>query len=90
MLLKIKITCILSLGELVGQWLHIVAEIGNDVLSQVVNTSSRKRCWSTYNFIYDVKRNRLNLDQANSLVYVHYNLRLLFHYSKDIKNNKLL
>jgi len=50
------------------------------VLSQVVNTSSTKRCWSTYNFIHNVRRNRLNENRAKSLVYVHYNLRLLSHY----------
>ena len=50
------------------------------VLSQVVNTSSAERCWSTYSFIHNVKRNSLNADRAESLVYVHYNLRLLSHY----------
>jgi hypothetical protein len=50
------------------------------VLSHVVNTSFAKRCWSTYSFIHCVKRNNLNADQAKSLVYVHYNLRLLSHY----------
>jgi hypothetical protein len=50
------------------------------VLSQVVNTSSAERCWSTYSFIHNVKRNNLNVDRAESLVYVHYNLRLLSHY----------
>jgi hypothetical protein len=50
------------------------------VLSQVVNTSSAERCWSTYSFIHSVKRNNLNADWVESLVYVHYNLRLLSHY----------
>jgi hypothetical protein len=50
------------------------------VLSQVVNTSSAERCWSTYSFIHNVKRNNLNADRVESLVYVHYNLRLLSHY----------
>jgi hypothetical protein len=44
------------------------------VLSQVVNTSSAERCWSTYSFIHNVKRNRLNVQRAETLVYVHYNL----------------
>ena len=48
--------------------------------SQVVNTSSAQRCWSTYSFIHNVRRNRLNENRAESLVYVHYNLRLLSHY----------
>jgi hypothetical protein len=53
------------------------------VLSQVVNTSSAKRCWSTYSFIHNVRRNRLNVQRAETLVYVHYNLRLLSHYCED-------
>eukprot|EP00253_Pinus_taeda_P015575 PITA_15575 len=31
-------------------------------------------------FIHNVKRNKLNENRAESLVYVHYNLRLLSHY----------
>ena len=58
------------------------------VLSQVVNNSSAKRCWSTYNFIHSVKRNNLNVEQAKSLVYVHYNLRLLSHYCEVAKNGR--
>jgi hypothetical protein len=57
------------------------------VLSQVVNTSSAERCWSTYNFIHNVKRNRLNASRAESLVYVHYNLRLLSHYCEEAKED---
>ena len=58
------------------------------VLSQVVNTSFAVRCWSAYSFIHSVKRNRLSLDRAENLVYVHYNLRLLSHYCEDAKSNK--
>ena len=62
------------------------------VFSQVVNTSSVERCWSTYSFILNVKRNNLNADRAESLVYVHYNLRLLSHYcdvgESALYNNK--
>ena len=58
------------------------------VLSQVVNTSSAERFCSSYSFIHTVKRNMLSLDQEESLVYVHYNLRLLSHYCDDVKSNK--
>ena len=58
------------------------------MLSQVVNTSSTERCWRSYSFIHSVKRNRLSLDWAESLVYVHYNLRLLSHYYEDEKRNR--
>jgi hypothetical protein len=60
------------------------------VLSQVVNTSSTERCWSTYSFIHSVKRNRLNVNQSKSLVYVHYNLRVLSHYCEEAKMDKSL
>jgi hypothetical protein len=53
------------------------------VLSEVVNTSSTERCWSTYSFIHNVRRNRVNVQRAETLVYVHYNLRLLTHYCED-------
>eukprot|EP00253_Pinus_taeda_P010553 PITA_10553 len=55
-------------------------KMAKKVLSQVVNTSSTERCWSTYSLIHNVRRNRLNGSGAESLVYVHYNLRLLSHY----------
>ena len=55
-------------------------KLAKKVLSQVVNSSSAERCWSTYSYIHNVKRNRLNENRAESLVYVHYNLRLLSHY----------
>ena len=62
-------------------WRHgTFAKVGKKILSQVVNTSSTERCWSTYNFIHNVRRNRLNGNRAEILVYVRYNLRLLSHY----------
>jgi hypothetical protein len=48
--------------------------LATQVLSKVVNTSSVERCWSAYNFIHNVKRNRLNVGGKESLVYAHYNL----------------
>jgi hypothetical protein len=63
-----------------GSFAKNLQKLAVKVLSQVVNTSSAERCWSTYSFIHNVKRNNLNADRAESLVYVHYNLRLLSHY----------
>jgi hypothetical protein len=34
-----------------------------------------------------MKRNCINVDQLESLVYVHYNLRLLSHFCKAMKND---
>ena len=35
-----------------------------------------------------MKRNNLNVDRAEILVYVHYNLRLLSHYCDAAKNDR--
>ena len=59
------------------------------VLSQVLNSSSRERCWSTFSFIRNVKRNSLNKERAETLVHVHYSLRLLSHYCEATNNDKL-
>jgi len=56
------------------------------VLAQVVNTSSAERCGGS--FIPNVKRNRLNVKWANSLVYVHHNLWLLSHYCEEANIDK--
>ncbi|KAG5542096.1 hypothetical protein RHGRI_021825 [Rhododendron griersonianum] len=58
------------------------------VLSQSVNTSCAERCWSTYSYIHTVKRNKLNVDRAEKLVFVHYNHRLLSRYKDDYENFK--
>ncbi|XP_059628538.1 uncharacterized protein LOC132271233 [Cornus florida] len=57
------------------------------VLSQTVNTSCAERVWSTYGYIHSVKRNKLNADRAESLVYVHYNNRLLTRYREDYEKS---
>lgn len=57
------------------------------VLSKIVNTSSAERCWSTYSFIHNVRRNRLNENLAKSLGYVHNNLRLLSHYCDQAQDD---
>jgi hypothetical protein len=53
----------------------------------MVNTSSTKRCWNTYSFIHNIKINNLNVYRDESLVYVHYNLKLLSHYCDTTKND---
>ena len=63
-------------------------KLATKVLSQVVNSSSAERCWSTYSFIHSVKRNRLNENRAKSLVYVHYNLRMLTQNCERAKTDR--
>ncbi|KAL5723597.1 hypothetical protein ACHQM5_006977 [Ranunculus cassubicifolius] len=53
------------------------------VLSQTVSTSFSEREWSTYDYIRNVKRNKMNVNRADSLVYVHSNHRLLSRYRND-------
>ncbi|GFY95204.1 hypothetical protein Acr_10g0005890 [Actinidia rufa] len=57
------------------------------VLSQSINSSCAERAWSTYGFIHSVKRNYLNANRAESLVYVHYNHRLLTRYREDYERS---
>eukprot|EP00253_Pinus_taeda_P034519 PITA_34519 len=65
----------------------LLPKLATKVLSRDVNISSTERCWSTYSFIHNVRRNRLNENWAKSLVYVHYNLRLLIHYYDRARDN---
>ncbi|XP_027171819.1 uncharacterized protein LOC113771439 [Coffea eugenioides] len=46
------------------------------VLSQACSASGCKRNWSLFEYIRSKKRNRLEHQKLNDLVYVHYNLRL--------------
>ncbi|XP_028116120.1 uncharacterized protein LOC114313889 [Camellia sinensis] len=36
------------------------------VLSQSVNTSCAKKCWSTYSYIHNLKKNKLNVDELKN------------------------
>ncbi|KAL4391705.1 hypothetical protein AHAS_Ahas03G0271800 [Arachis hypogaea] len=45
------------------------------ILSQTCSSSGCERNWSIFEHIYSKKRNRLEHQKLNDLVYVHYNLR---------------
>jgi hypothetical protein len=47
------------------------------VLNQISCASMCEKNWSTYDFIHNKKRNRLQPDKANDLVEVFSNLRLI-------------
>ncbi|PSR89905.1 50S ribosomal protein [Actinidia chinensis var. chinensis] len=53
------------------------------VLSQCVKTSCAKRELATCEYILNVKKNKMNTGRAESLVYVHYNHRLLTRNRED-------
>ncbi|XP_024015951.1 uncharacterized protein LOC112089201 [Eutrema salsugineum] len=46
------------------------------ILSQTASSSGCERNWSVFERIHTKKRNRLDHQRLNDLVYVHYNLRL--------------
>jgi hypothetical protein len=62
-----------------------LAAIAIKILSQPISSSSAERIWSTYDFIHSEKRNKLNAKNADKLVYVHSNLRLLSRVTESYK-----
>lgn len=60
-----------------------LSEIIVKVLSQLISSSSAKRIWNTYSYIYNFKINILNSVRADKLVYVHSNIRLLSRFTKS-------
>lgn len=53
------------------------------VLAQPISASSVEKPWSTYSFIHHAKRNQLNESQADDLMFVHSNLRLLSRFNQN-------
>ena len=78
----------IRLWNMYGSGATYLHKLAVRVLSQVVNSFSAERCGSTYNFIHNVKMNSLNIERVESLVYVHYNLRLLSNYCEAAKNDR--
>ncbi|KAJ9548765.1 hypothetical protein OSB04_021308 [Centaurea solstitialis] len=62
-----------------------LAEVAKKVLSQPISSSSAERNWSTYSYIHNVKRNRLNSKRADKLVFIHSNIRLQSRFSDSYK-----
>lgn len=52
-------------------------DVAFKVLAQPISSSSLERPWSTYSYIHNAKRNRLNSSCADDLLFIHTNLRLL-------------
>ncbi|XP_077250104.1 uncharacterized protein LOC143889688 [Tasmannia lanceolata] len=63
-----------------------LAEVAKKVLSQPITSSSAERNWSTYSFIHNVKRNRLNSSRADKLVFIHSNIRLQSRFIETYKD----
>lgn len=46
------------------------------ILSQVCSTSTFERHWNTFQQIHSEKRNKIDKETLNDLVYINYNLKL--------------
>ncbi|XP_077252508.1 uncharacterized protein LOC143891894 [Tasmannia lanceolata] len=50
-------------------------QIGTRILSQTCSATGCERNWNTFEHIHSAKRNRLEHQRLNDLVFVHYNLK---------------
>jgi hypothetical protein len=51
--------------------------IARKILGQTVSSSSCEHNWSSYSFVHNKSRNRLQPKMVNDLVYVYTNSRLM-------------
>jgi hypothetical protein len=56
----------------------ILQQLAFRVLSQVTSSSCCERNWSTYGNLYNVKKSRIEQSKAETMVYVHTNLHLIY------------
>ncbi|XP_026436155.1 uncharacterized protein LOC113334019 [Papaver somniferum] len=68
-----------------GSTTIMLQSLSAKLLSQPSSSSCCERNWSTYSNIHTLLRNRLTSERAESLVYVHSNLRLLSRQGEDYK-----
>nr|CAD1829841.1 unnamed protein product [Ananas comosus var. bracteatus] len=61
-------------------------DVAFKVLAQPISSSSLERPWSTYTYIHNAKRNRLNSSCADDLLFIHTNLRLLSRCNSNYKH----
>jgi len=66
-----------------GATCHILQHLALRVLSQVTSSSSCERNWSTYGNLYSLKKSRLEQSRAETMVYVHSNLRLIYRQREE-------
>ncbi|KAL4323823.1 hypothetical protein GQ457_11G029020 [Hibiscus cannabinus] len=62
-----------------------LVEIATRLLLQLISSSSAERVWSTYSYIHNIKRKRLNAKRADKLVFIHSNIRLLSRFTISYK-----
>ena len=61
----------------------ILQNLALRVISQVTSSSFCERNWSTYGNLCSVKKSRLEQSRAESMVYVHSNLRLIYRKKEE-------
>ncbi len=55
----------------------LLSSVAIKVLSIPATSAASERNWSTYNFIHSKLQNRMTIDQAEKLVYIYWNIRIL-------------
>jgi hypothetical protein len=60
-----------------GACRKLIAPIARRILGQMVSSSSCERNWSSYSFVHNKSRNRLQPKRVEDLVYVYTNSRLM-------------
>ncbi|KAL4592745.1 hypothetical protein LXL04_005749 [Taraxacum kok-saghyz] len=65
-----------ELWRLFGGDVPMLQKFAIRILSQTASSSGCERNWSVFEMIHTKKRNRLEHQRLNDLVFVHYNLRL--------------
>ncbi|XP_057951116.1 uncharacterized protein LOC131145956 isoform X2 [Malania oleifera] len=62
--------------EQYGDSAPVLQRVAVRILSQVCSTSTFERHWSTFQQIHSEKRNKIDKEALNDLVYINYNLKL--------------
>ncbi|XP_054781897.1 uncharacterized protein LOC129289109 [Prosopis cineraria] len=68
-----------------GSFTPILQRLALKLLGQPCSSSCCERNWSTYSFIYSLKRNKITPKRAEDLVFMHTNLRLLSRKSEKYR-----
>ena len=66
----------------------LLQQLAMRILSQVTSSSCCERNWSTYGNLYSLKKSRLEQSRAETMVYVHSNLRLIYRKRQEWMKGK--
>ncbi|KNA25305.1 hypothetical protein SOVF_007880 [Spinacia oleracea] len=62
--------------EQYGDSAPVLQKVAMRILSQVCSTSTTEKQWSTFQQIHSEKRNKIDKEALNDLIYINYNLKL--------------